>query len=117
MFYFWNFIMAKTQTKKKETKKPVTRKVDWERTERIAGVVGMLSQFLPRVDEDASVCPLFSREFLLKNLLGLSDEEYELNNMLIANESEMIMTTLEALRKMSPDEFVEKTKIKKEKAN
>ena len=117
MFYFWNFIMAKTQTKKKETKKPVTRKVDWERTERIAGVVGMLSQFLPRVDDDVTVCPLFSREFLLKNLLGLSDEEYELNNMLIANESEMIMSTLETLKKMSPDEFVEKTKIKKEKAN
>ena len=42
---------------------------------------------------------------------------YELNNMLIANESEMILSTLEALKKMSPDEFVEKTKIKKEKAN
>ena len=110
--------MAKTQTKKKETKKSITRKVDWERTERIAAVIGMLSQFLPRVDDDdVTVCPLFSREFLLKNLLGLSDEEYELNNMLIANESEMILSTLEALKKMSPDEFVEKTKIKKEKAN
>lgn len=111
MFYFWDFIMAKTQTKKKETKKPVARKVDWERTERIAGVVGALSH------DDVTVYPLFSREFLLKNLLGLSDEEYELNNMLIANESEKILSTLEALKKMSPDEFVEKTKIKKEKAN
>lgn len=117
MFYFWNFIMAKTQTKKKETKKSVARKVHWERTERIASVVGALSQFLPSANDDVTVYPLFSREFLLKNLLGLSDEEYELNNMLIANESEMILSTLGALKKMSPDEFVEKTKIKKEKAN
>lgn len=109
--------MAKTQTKKKTTKKTETRKVDLERTERIAGVVGALSQFLPRLDNDQSISPLFSREFLLKNLLGLTDEEYELNNQLIVNESEMIMSTLKMLKDMTPEQLIESTKIKKEKAN
>lgn len=57
------------------------------RAERISNIVGALSQFIP-INYTCAFenRPLFSREFLLKNLLGLSDEEYLLNDELILNE-------------------------------
>lgn len=74
----------KTDTKNNKTK------VDWERTCSIASNIGMLAQFTPRELHQCEIGPLFSREFVLKNLFGLTDEEYELNEELIKKEEEEI---------------------------
>lgn len=76
---------------KKQLKPPHTLAVNGDellnRAERISNIVGALSQFIP-INYTCAFenRPLFSREFLLKNLLGLSDEEYLLNDELILNE-------------------------------
>ena len=74
----------KTDTKNNKTK------ADWERTYSIASNIGMLAQFIPREFHPGEIGPLFSREFILKNLFGLTDEEYKLNEELILKETEEI---------------------------
>ena len=82
--------MAKKQSKQSVNKShtlAVTGDELLNRAERIANIVGSLSQFTPiNYTYAFENRPLFSREFLLKNLLGLSDEEYLLNDELILNE-------------------------------
>ena len=106
----------KKKTEKK-TIKPAVKKFDMQRTKDIAEVLGVLSQFIPRIDGSEGITPLFSRQFLLKNLIGLSDEEFKLNEQLIQNESELILSTLAMLKGQTPDNVIEMTKVKKEKAN
>lgn len=78
--------------KEKTTNKQVSKKVDWERASNIAQVLGIYAQFFPRVDDPA--IPLLSKEFVFKNLLGLTDEEYELNETLLCNETNNILESL-----------------------
>lgn len=111
MFYFRIFIMTK---KKTETK---TKKVDLQRAKDIAEVIGTLSQFTPRFDVEN--VPLFSRTFLLKNILGFTEEEIIENDKLINEESQAILATLEYL-KGTPNQVIPEnktTKTKKEKVN
>jgi len=130
ILFHLDFIMAtKKTTKKKETKQKVEeinlvnipvntakKETNYVRTRIMADTVGMLSQFIPRVDTEMTVVPLFSREFLLKNLLGLSDEEFELNEKLIQKESADILSSLKELLKQ--DETPAPTKkSKKAKVN
>lgn len=98
-------------TKKTDTK---TKKVDLQRAKDIAEVIGMLSQFTPRFDTEN--IPLFSRRFLLKNLLGFTEEELEENDILINDESNAILRSLEYMRgpaNQETPEVVTKTKTKK----
>lgn len=104
----------KTTKKKNEQ----TKKVNMERTREIAEVIGSLSNFIPRIDGSSSIPPLFSREFLLKNLLGLTNEEYEENNRLLEIESVNIINALKELT--ANNNVVEANnskKNKKEKVN
>ena len=80
--------MAKEKTKNKQ----VSKKVDWERANNIAQLLGIYAQFFPRVD-DLSI-PLLSKEYVFKNLLGLTDEEYEQNEKLLFNETNSILESL-----------------------
>ena len=98
-------------TKKKETK---TKKVDLQRAKDIAEVIGILSQFTPGFESEN--IPLFSRTFLLKNLLGFTEEELEENDILINEESNAILKSLEYMRGSANQETPEpvaKTKTKK----
>lgn len=98
-------------TKKKETK---TKKVDLQRAKDIAEVVGILSRFTPGFESEN--IPLFSRTFLLKNLFGFTEEELEENDILINEESNAILKTLEYMRGLANQETPEtvtKTKTKK----
>jgi len=109
--------------KEKTTNKQVSKKVDWERASNIAQVLGIYAQFFPRVD-DPSI-PLLSKEFVFKNLLGLTDEEYELNETLLYNETNNILESLkqtkaalEAADNAVEEVCVAKTKkSKKQKVN
>lgn len=95
--------MKKTEIKPK--------KVDLQRAKDIAEVIGTLSQFTPRFDVEN--IPLFSRTFLLKNILGFTDEEIIENDKLINEESNAILTTLEYLKgpaNQETPEVVTKTK-------
>ena len=109
MFYFRIFIMTK---KKKEN-----NKVDIQRAKDIAEVIGTLSQFTPRFDVEN--IPLFSRTFLLKNILGFTEEEIIENDKLINEESQAILATLEYLKGTTNQVIPENktTKTKKEKVN
>lgn len=111
MFYFRIFIMTK---KKTETK---TKKVDLQRAKDIAEVIGAFSQFTPRFD--AENVPLFSRTFVLKNILGFTEEEIIENDRLINEESQAILATLEYLKGTTNQVIPENktTKTKKEKVN
>ena len=109
MFYFRIFIMTKKKTEDK--------KVDLQRAKDIAEVIGTLSQFTPRFDVEN--VPLFSRTFLLKNILGFTEEEIIENDKLINEESQAILATLEYLKGTTNQVIPEKktTKTKKEKVN
>lgn len=107
MFYFWNFIMAK----KTETK---SRKVNLQRAKDIAEIISTLSQFTPGFASENIL--LFSRHFLLKNLLGFTEEELEENDSLINDEYNTILRSLEYMRgsaNQETPEVVTKTKVKK----
>ena len=106
----------KKKTEKK-TVRPAGKKFDMQRAKDIADVLGVLSQFIPRIDEGNGISPLFSRQFLLKNLLGLSDEEFKLNEQLIQSESELILSTLAMLKEQTPEGVIDLAKVKKGKAN
>ena len=98
-------------TKKKEKK---TKKVDLQRAKDIAEVIGILSQFTPGFESEN--IPLFSRTFLLKNLLGFTEKELEENDILINEESNAILKTLEYMKGLANQETPEpvaKTKTKK----
>lgn len=107
--------MKKTTTKK-------TTKADLTRAREIAEVIGALSQFIPRVDGSSGISPLFSREFLLKDLIGLTQEEYDRNEDLLKKECGNI---LEVLKTLVPQESADaisaaqtkKSKKSKEKVN
>lgn len=109
MFYFRIFIMTKKKTENK--------KVDLQRAKDIAEVIGTLSQFTPRFDVEN--VPLFSRTFLLKNILGFTEEEIIENDKLINEESQAILATLEYLKGTANQVIPENktTKTKKEKVN
>ena len=109
MFYFRIFIIAKKKTENK--------KVDIQRAKDIAEVIGTLSQFTPRFDVEN--IPLFSRTFLLKNILGFTEEEIIENDKLINEESQAILSTLEYLKGTANQVIPENktTKTKKEKVN
>lgn len=109
MFYFRIFIMTKKKTENK--------KVDLQRAKDIAEVIGTLSQFTPRFDVEN--VPLFSRTFLLKNILGFTEEEIIENDKLINEESQAILATLEYLKGTTNQVIPENktTKTKKEKVN
>ena len=107
----------------KTTKKKTEKKFDFERTQEIASVLGTLSQFIPQVNSDSPIAPLFSKEFLLKNLLGLTEAEYKLNDELLQKECENILTVIGTIAKQyqqveQPEGTVKKlTKKTKEKVN
>ena len=109
MFYFRIFIMTKKKTEDK--------KVDLQRAKDIAEVIGTLSQFTPRFDVEN--VPLFSRTFLLKNILGFTEEEIIENDKLINEESQAILATLEYLKGTANQVIPENktTKTKKVKVN
>lgn len=88
------------------------------RAERISNIVGSLSQFIP-INYTCAFenRPLFSREFLLKNLLGLSDEEYLLNDELILNEqTDMIKAMDIQYNKLLEAQAIEETVEPKKKS-
>lgn len=98
-------------TKKTETK---SKKFDLQRAKDIAEVIGTLSQFTPRFDGEN--IPLFSRRFLLKNILGFTEEELEENDFLINDETNVLRKKLEHMRgqaNQETPEAVTKTKTKK----
>ncbi len=105
--------MKKTTIKK-------TTKADLTRAREIADVLGVLSQFIPRVDGSSGISPLFSREFLLKDLIGLTQEEYDRNEDLLKKECGNIL-----LKSLVPQEDAQviteaqakKSKKSKEKVN
>lgn len=98
-------------------KKTENNKVDIQRAKDIAEVIGTLSQFTPRFDVEN--IPLFSRTFLLKNILGFTEEEIIENDKLINEESQAILATLEYLKGSTNQVIPESktTKTKKEKVN
>lgn len=89
------------------------------RAERISHIIGSLSQFTPINYETAfDMKPLFAREFLLKNLLGLSDEEFVLNEELILSEQNELIKSMQLAHDVlqmqeETNGIVEKTKSKK----
>lgn len=102
---------------KKTTTKKTTKTTDLTRAREITEVLGVLSQFIPRVDGSSGISPLFSREFLLKDLLGLTQEEYDRNEDLLKKECGNI---LEVLKSLVPQESAEaiseaQAKVKKSK--
>lgn len=107
---------------KKTTTKKTTKTTDLTRAREIAEVIGTLSQFIPRVDGSSGISPLFSREFLLKDLIGLTQEEYDRNEDLLKKECGNI---LEVLKSLVPQESADaisaaqakKSKKSKEKVN
>ena len=93
-------------------KKTENKKVDLQRAKDIAEVIGTLSQFTPRFDVEN--IPLFSRTFLLKNILGFTEEEIIENDKLINDESQAILATLDYLKgtanQVIPENKTTKTK-------
>lgn len=131
LFHLGLFMTTNKKTKKKDTKKKAAsekigvidvpefntpRVNNFARTRIISETLGTLAQFTPRTDGEMGMVPLFSREFLLKNLLGLTDEEFELNERLIERESKAILTTLAELLK-DDEEAAPVKKNKKTKVN
>lgn len=114
-------------TKKTKTSKKESKKFDFERSEKIAGLLGIFAPFMPSLSGEC--IPVFSQEFVLKNLLGLTEEEYNLNQDLLTKESQNILNAikmqkqlLESLenRNEVPAEVVETRpakKSRKEKVN
>ena len=101
-------------------KKNNTKKVtDLTRAHEIGAALGMLSQFLPRIDGSSSIAPLFSREFLLKDILGLTDDEYTRNEELLKKECGNILEVIKALLPPEAQECTQakKTRKTKEKVN
>lgn len=81
------------KTNKKTTKTTKTsKKFDYERSAQIAGLLGTFAQFMPQLD--SGFIPLFSREFVMKDLLGLTDEEFERNETLLTAESTRILDAI-----------------------
>ena len=100
-------------------KKVVKETVDLTRAREIAEIVSILGQYIPRVDGTSGIIPLFSREFLLKKLIGLTEEEYKLNEDLLANECAKILDTVRtfAVSMDSAKTTVKPVKKTKEKVN
>ena len=114
---------------KKETKKTkkTEQKFDFERAHHIADLLGTFIQFMPSYNVDSGIIPCLSREFVFKNLLGFTDEEFLQNEELLFNEANTIIKAIaknkEAFEHFS-NELAEtintntnKKASKKEKAN
>lgn len=112
---------------KKETKKTkkTEKKFDFERAHHIADLLGIFTQFMPSYNIDSGIIPCLSREFVFKNLLGFTDEEFLKNEELLFNEANTIIKAI-AKNKESFEHFSNEltetistnTKAsKKEKAN
>jgi hypothetical protein len=76
--------------------------------EKRSGVVGSLSQFLPTLDNvkpgSENLGPLFSRQFFLEDILGLTSEQRIRNDRLIAEETQEILAKAEAAKEEGGDE-------------
>lgn len=76
--------------------------------EKRGGVVGSFSQFLPTLNnvkpgaEEAQ--PLFSRQFFLEDILGLTSEQRIRNDKLIEEETAEIMAKAQAAKEEGGDE-------------
>lgn len=110
---------------KKETKKTkkTEKKFDFERAHHIADLLRTFTQFMPSYDVDSGIIPCLSREFVFKNLLGFTDEEFLKNEELLFAEANTIIQAIaknkEAFEHFS-NEFTKETNTKvskKEKAN
>lgn len=102
--------------KKNNTKKTV----DLARAREIGEALGMLTQFLPHVDGSSPITPLFAREFVLRDLIGLTEDEYKRNEDMLKTECGNILKVIKAL--LPPQEgqeaqAVKKTRKTKEKVN
>ena len=78
------------------------------RSEKRSGVVGSLSQFLPTLDNvkpgSENLGPLFSRQFFMEDILGLTSEQRIRNDRLIAEESAEILAKADAAKEEGGDE-------------
>ncbi len=76
--------------------------------EKRSGVVGSLSQFLPTLDNvkpgSENLGPLFSRQFFMEDILGLTSEQRIRNDRLIAEESAEILAKADAAKEEGGDE-------------
>lgn len=96
-------MQKKQSTDKKTTKQSKPAKTSLKdsidklnRAEKIGNVLGMLAHFTPiNYDLAFDNKPMFSREFLLKKLLGLTDEEYEANEQMILHEQTELIKSME----------------------
>ena len=86
----------KTNKKTKTTK--TSKKFDYERSAKIAGLLGTFAQFMPSLSGEC--IPVFSQEFVLKNLLGLTEEEYNLNQDLLTKESQNILNAIKMQKQL-----------------
>lgn len=112
---------------KKETKKTkkTEKKFDFERAHHIADLLSTFVQFMPSYNVDSGIIPCLSREFVFKNLLGFTDEEFLTNEELLFAEANTIIKAIaknkEAFEHFSNEfsnEINTNTKAsKKEKAN
>lgn len=100
---------------KKTTTKKTTKSTDLTRAREIADVLGVLSQFIPRVDGSSGISPLFSREFLLKELIGLTEEEYNRNEDLLKKECGNILEVLKSLVPQEQAQAISEVQAKKSK--
>lgn len=76
-------------------------------SEKIGGLVGSFSQFLPTLANvkpgTEDVGPLFSRQFFLEDILGLSSEQRIRNDRLIAEEKARILAEADAAKEEGGD--------------
>lgn len=70
--------------------------------EKRGGVVGSFSQFLPTLNNvkpgSEEAPPLFSRQFFLEDILGLTSEQRIRNDRLIEEEAQSIMAKADAAK-------------------
>ena len=88
----------KTNKKTTKTTTKQNKKTDFERAHHIADLLSAFIQFIPQLSGET--IPVLSKEFVLKNLLGLTDEEYELNERLVIEESQNILKAVLEQKKL-----------------
>lgn len=102
-------------------KNNIKKTIDLTRAREIGEILGMLSQYLPRVDGSSPIAPIFSREFVLKDMIGLTDEEYKRNEDSLKNECGNILEVIKAILPNAAEEMeqvpAKKTRKSKEKVN
>ena len=90
------FLLSLGNFMKKETKKTkkTEKKFNFERAHHIADLLGTFTQFMPSYNVDSGIIPCLSREFVFKNLLGFTDEEFLKNEELLFNEANTIIKAI-----------------------